>query len=379
MTPRAVIAPKGRRRGSRFAAALAVLMPTACSESSPPIVQEVEWRLQEEVGRGLFEQPGTPVLGFNALAAADDRIYLYDSQGAAPFYEIDTRSLEVRGFGAWGGGSGQITPGSPAVLSVTADRIFVHAILESKLLVFSRELTLLHELGPEHGLPSSGAFYAVHDTLGLFLRSDPYTRATSLARAYRIGGAEIARTELTLGDYAEGTALKPLRRNPLLNLGPVHADRAGRTFWAHYYSSFRAGFAADGAPLFLRSDPRDEPVPAAKVRRNGGVAVGDPENAVQGYVSLASDDRHLYALYSGERLTRERVMAARTGRGVEGLRLGEGRIVDVFEKADGSYRFSLTLPVWATHLAVDGGRIYALVRQDAPRLAVYEKPRILDP
>lgn len=354
-----------------------VLVLAACSESRPPRFQEVDWRFLREVGRELFRRPGSPVLGFNALAAGDGRVYLYDSQGTFPFYAIDAESFEVRGFGAWGRGPGEIARGFPAVLSVTDGRIFAHALLESKLLVFSEDLALLDAYGPVHGLPTPGTFYAVSDTLGVFFSSDPSTEPVSLARAYRIGAADgISRMALTFGDYAERSELKPLRRNPMLALGPVHADRGGRIFWAHYYSSLRTGFAPDGAPLFLRFDPRGVRIPDAKMRQVRGVAAGDPERAVQSYLALASDDDHLYALYSGVELTREAVMAKRAERGGADLRLGEARIVDVFDKADGSYRLSLTLPIWVTNLAVDRRRLYAITLEGAPRLLVYEKPRI---
>ena len=370
--------PAGRRRKGRLGAALAGLLFVSCSPSSEPVVREVHWTLTREIGRGLFHHPGAPALGFNALAAGGGRVYLHDSQGTFPFYAVDAASHDVRGFGAWGRGPGEVAKGPPVVLSVADGRIFAHALLESKLVVFDQDLAVIEEYALGQDVPVPGAFYALSDTLGVYTSSHPSAEAASLARVYRLDAeAHAWRTALPVGDYAGLPELEPLRRNPTLLLGPLHAD-AGRIFWAHYYSSLRAGFAAHGAPLFLRSDPREVRIPAAKVRRTRDVTAGDPEKVVQGYVSLASDDRNLYALYSGVELTRARVLAARAGRGVEDLHLGEGRIVDVFEKADGSYRFSLTLPTWAVSLAVDGDRLYVVTRQDAPRLLVYEKPGILE-
>ncbi|MGH7545971.1 MAG: hypothetical protein ACREKI_07305 [Gemmatimonadota bacterium] len=335
--------------------------------------------LTREIGRGLFVHPGATALGFNALAADGARVYLHDSQGAFPFYAVDAAAHDVRGFGAWGRGRGEIAKGLPVVLSVADGRIFAHALLESKLLVFGRDLALLEEYALGHDVPVPGAFHALSDTLGVYTSSNPTTEAASLARVYRLDArANSWKAVLPVGDYSDLPELEPLRRNPTLLLGPLHADRSGRIFWAHYYSSLRAGFAADGAPLFLRADPRHVRVPRADIRERRSVVAGDPERAAQGYLALASDDRNLYALYSGVELTRARVLAARAGRGADDLHLGEGRIVDVFEKADGSYRFSLTLPIWAASLAVDGRRLYVVTRHDAPRLLVYEKPRILD-
>lgn len=370
MTPEA--APHITRR--RFHLPLVAFALASCSPSSPATFQEVEWRLLREVGRELFHSPAAAALGFNTLAAGNGRVYVYDSQGTFPFYAVDAETFDVRGFGAWGRGPGEIERGLPVVLSITNGHVFAYAPVESKLLVFSDDLALVEEYGPGHGLPSAGAFSAIDDTLAVFFGSYPSGEPTSLAHGYRIHEGGISRVALAFGDYAALPDLEPLRRNPILGLGPVHADRDGRVFWAHYYSSLRAGFSSDGTPLFLRFDPRGVRIPDAKIHRAQGVIAGDPERAVQSYLALTSDDRNLYALYSGEKLTREAVMAQRAGRSNTDLRLGEGQVVDVFDKANGSYRFSLRLPVWATSLAADARRLYVITSQDEPRLLVYEKP-----
>jgi hypothetical protein len=344
----------------------------SCSKPAGPVYREVEWTSIREVGRGVFSRPGTPVLGFNALVPAGRGVYLYDSQGDYPFYAVDTRTYEVRGFGAWGDGPGALRTGLPVMLSAAGERIFAYAPLQGKLLVFSQDLALVREYGPAQGVPGLGTFYVVAETLAVFFGADPREPADALARLYRLGEAEIVPRPTRFGPYRDAPALEPLGRNPVLRPGPVHADSTGAVYWAHYLSSLRARFELDGTVRFLRSDPRNVPVPVAEFRESHGVVTGDPERATQSYVALATDSRYLYAVHSGVEITREQALAGGAARAE--LRLGEGQVVDVFEKSDGGYRFSLRLPVWATNLVIVRDRWYLLVLEDEPRLVVYEAP-----
>lgn len=83
---------------------VANLALVSCSEQPRTTLREVNLSFVREVGREVFNYPGTPVLGSNALALGDRRLYVYDSQGTVPFYALDLESFELRGFGAWGAG-----------------------------------------------------------------------------------------------------------------------------------------------------------------------------------------------------------------------------------------------------------------------------------
>lgn len=276
-----------------------------------------------------------------------------------------------------GGGPGEIQRGFPVILGVGDSTLFAHAPFDSKLLVFSQDLILQREENLATVLPSMGVFYAVADSLGIFVLSAPSADSTSFAQAYRIprDGAP-SRTSLTLGQYKELPQLEPFLRNPMLKVGALHTDGQGRVFWAHYYSSLRMGWSLDGTLLFIDFSPRRVEIPEAFIRERGGIEAGDPERATQSTLALTSDKHYLYALYSGEELTREKVMAHRSGVGKVDLRLGEGRMVDVFDKRDGSYRFSFELPVWTTNIAVDERYLYLLTIEGSPRLIVYAKPQM---
>lgn len=355
----------------------------ACSEAHEPSVRKVELALVGEVGRGVFNRPGP--LSFEGMAIGRRGVYVYDSQGEVPFYLVERLSFEIQGstakasfkiqgFGSWGPGPGELQRGFPVTLRVVDSLLFVHAPFESKLLVYTEELTLHREENLAQALPGIGTLYPVADTLAVFLGWDLASDSTNFAQVVRITSEGLVPTRRGLGEYQALPTLEPLRRNPMLKIGPVHVDAAGRFFWAHYYSSLRLGFSESGQLLFASSEPRRVPIPEAPVREAGGVIAGDPESAVQSYLALASDRRYLYGLYSGEVLTRDRVLAQRLGRSTEELRLGEGRLVDVFDPHGGHHRFSFELPEWAIAIAIDDEFLYLLTLEDEPQLLVYRKP-----
>src|SRR5690606_26855526 len=203
----------------------------------------------------------------------------------------------------------------------------------------------------------------------------PTYPAGESARLHRI---DADRGLLSLGRplavHGELRGFEPLHANPMLKQGPVHVDLAGRIHWANYYSSLLATFESDGRSRRIGLEPWGVVPPAAEVSMSGSVVAGEPERATQGAIALASDDRYLYRLYSGFELTRQEVMAYRAKQSQKEIPLGEAQTVDVFDRSDGSYKFSFDLPVAATNIAVDDRFLYVLTIEGLPRLLVFEKP-----
>ncbi len=70
----------------------------------------------------------------------------------------------------------------------------------------------------------------------------------------------------------------------------------------------------------------------------------------------------------------EKVVAFRTGK-LKELHLGEGKIVDVFQKKDSSYFLSFELPVFATSIYVDRDNLYITTAEATPCVMIFKKPK----
>lgn len=333
-------------------------------------VKKIELTLVNTVGKSVLKYPGSPALGYNISSIDDNYLYVFDYHGEFPFYALDKKSLELKGFGSWGQGPGEITRGLPVTIGKTKSYLFVYLPMQSKLLFFNKDHNFVKEIRVQTD-PGS-IFYLIDDTKGIYVSSIPEEGGSK-------GFAEVSRLDesgkisplFIYGEYKRYSQLNIFNKNPMLKKGPVHVDREGNIYFANYYSSLKMGYSSKGDILFIDFGQRKIEVPKAEIRKTKeGIITGDPERSIQCYLSLTSDDRYLYSLFSGEEITMEKIIAFRTGKGVE-LHLGEGKIIDIFTKKDGSYVSSFELPVFATSIAVDKDFLYVVSAEDEPCILIF--------
>lgn len=344
--------------------------------ASPKVqMRKFDLALVKSLGEGVLNYPGLPVMGYNITAIDDSYFFVYDSKGKHPFYALDKKTLQLKGFGSWGQGPGEVLMNSPAVISRTGTKFFVYLPMQRKLMIFSKkDLKFLKEIKISLEM---GALYMVSDNEGIFI--NPFSKeAQRLAERCSIDESGKVSSAFKYAEYKRISApeigLDKLKKNPFLKQGPIHVDKEGNFYFAHYYSSLIIFFSKRGDKIIFQSSPREIEIPEAEVKERGGIISGDPERSIQSYLSLTSDERYLYVLFSGEEITMEKVIAFRTGKSKE-LNLGEGKIVDVFKKEDLSYVLSFELPVLATSIAVDNENLYATTVENEPCILIFKKPK----
>jgi hypothetical protein len=362
-----------------------LLLFYSCSDDSnslKPHFRKISLTLSQTTGQEVLKYPGLPMMGYNTMIIDNDNnhLYFYDSQGEFPFYALDLGTLKLQGFGTWGGGPGELQRGVPVVISFIKSELIIYLPLEMRILIFTNNLEFKKETGAQNVFQPMSNFYLISDTLGVYISTFSRADALSFAQAYRVNltgeFSEFSQTSIRYGEYEKNPPLMPLKYNPMLKLGPIHRDREGKIYWAHYYSSLRMGFSVEGEPIFITFEPRKVQIPEAKIKDTGDVITGDPEKSTQSYLSLTSDDNYLYALYSGEELAQDKIIAYRTGKSNVEIHLGEGKTVDVFNKQNGFYQFSFELPVWATNIAVNEHSLFVTTIEDKPALLIFNKPEI---
>lgn len=344
------------------------------TNTTEPFVKKIDLALTHTIGEGILNCPGSEVMGHNTLTIDDDFLYLYDSKGKFPFYALDLKTLKLEGFGSWGKGPGEVSMGLPVIMSQTKENLFIYLPMEMRVLVFKKEdLKLLHDMKLSK-FQMFSAFYMIESQLGIYIDMGLATKVNNFAQAYQFDPAKniLKETSTNYGEYNKYTQLIAFKDNPMLKKGPIHKDSEGNIYLANYYSSLIMGFTKEGRSIFFGFDPRSIQIPKTEIKKMGEIVAGDPERCTQSYLSLTSDEKNLYALFSGEEITTEKVLAYRMGKGKVELHLGEGRIVDVFNKKDGKYQYSFELPVLATGIAVKGNSLYVTTIDGEPRLLIFK-------
>ncbi len=103
------------------------------------VVKDVKLSLFSKIGKNVFNHPGTPVHGYNVLTSDESAVYIYDSKGKLPFYCLDLKTLNLKGFGAWGEGPAEIPMGFPVIISQSKGNLFVYPPFELRILAFKKE------------------------------------------------------------------------------------------------------------------------------------------------------------------------------------------------------------------------------------------------
>lgn len=342
--------------------------------SSEIKLKRIEMNLLGKVGEGILNFPGSQMMGYNISAIDDDYFYLYDSKGNFPFYAIDKKSLKMKGFGKWGQGPGELGRGSFIYLSSGKSDIFVFIPFLNKILIFDKKNLEFKREVRVTNIETGSSIYMIENKDLIYMSFFSEKDNSLMRRGIMEEDGKVDFLPIYYGEYKKFPKIKTLKDNPMLKRGPIHIDREGNIYFAHYYSSLRMGFSPKGDKIFFDFSPRNIEIPKAEIKNAGGVITGDPERCIQSYLSLFSDEKYLYALFSGEEITMEKIIAFKTGKQKE-LHLGEGKILDVFIKKDGSYLFSFELPFFANSIAVDKNNFYFTSIEDEPSVLIYKKPK----
>ncbi len=338
------------------------------------VERKVVLALSGTIGKGSLNNPGPEMMGWNSICIDKKNLYLYDSKGKFPFYAMDLYRMELIGFGSWGSGPGEINMGLPIIMSQSEKYLFVYIPFEMRLLIYDKkEFKIKDEIKiPEFQVGSP--FYMVNDDFGIYVDMGLEKISDAFAISYRLEGKKFKKTRLKFAPYyILPTQFGIFKKNQTLKKGVFHIDSDGNIYFASYLSSLIMGFNFEKVgmmKMYIKDEPRKIPLPNVQIEKKGGIVTADPEKFTQCYLSLTSDDKNLYALFSGEKMSLEKIMAYRMGK-EERIHLGEGKIVDVFEKKTGKYLFSFELPIFAVGIAINREKLYLVTIENEPAILVY--------
>lgn len=297
---------------------------------------ELKPKAQAVAGRVWKDHSFEKSLALDSAALADPRIVRVDDAGN--IYVLDWADFKVKMFApdgkllkAFGDGKspegGDGTPGSfinPTAFSVkSGGELWICDPLQ-------RKITHFNPGGAAQAVKPQGEAYRVAAVGDMLVTMSP-PGGESLFKVYNLSGESLASFGKIIEDQSDnGIALD----------GNIIGDVESRGFvYGGKYMGVMAGYGVDGAQRFVVQTIDAPPPP--KVLDVGGKRKIKP-NGTRAILSMSIAGDKLYVLSGGS-----------AGGAAES-------VMDVYDKRDGSYQFSLKLPVACKEAVVRSGYVYTL-------------------
>ncbi len=174
---------------------------------------------------------------------------------------------------------------------------------------------------------------------------------------------------IPFGKYEEIPELENCRNNFLLKQGPICTDNKGNVFIGFQFSSLIVGFDDKGINFFKTLEPENIPIPQV-VTKTGVYKAPDVGKHPEVNVSLAVDEKYVYAVYSGTKLTLLNFVFTLD-------ELFQGEVVRVYDKKTSEYLWSFKLPYPVRDFKVTEDSIFLLSVDPEVALIKYKKPKEL--
>lgn len=307
------------------------------------------------------------------MSPTDTALYLVDwSLNGLHKYSPRTGTLSS-GTGI-GQGPGEIRDESAYFLAPSNDgRIWLHDRQQGRITIFDATLNPLEEItisGSMRSLPIRDSVLVTVPRVGERV-VDVRTIESSQARI------EGTRSDATKRAYLVSASqdFAPVGKNYALRYGPA----------ASCENSVVVGFEFGSPLLQAKTDtirvlepPTSVPFPVQSDLPEGQARLPSWFNP-KGTLDVACDDSHVYALFSGKRVSRSNVRTldlsgrlTSTKRAELSARIERSRHLHVYDQRDGAFVYGIKLPVSARKIAVSDKYLYILRhRPDAPHILQY--------
>ena len=249
--------------------------------------------------------------------------------GEGNLYVVDSRDHRVKKFSSAGEplmvfGAEDLQNPSDVALAPGGE-VWVVDPNPRKILVFSAGGTVARRISFDRLV-----WRLVLDNRGGFVATLPSGASTLFQRYSRTGGAE----------HQFGTLFPPDLQNALTLDGWMVGSGGGGFIYVFAHEGLLASYSPEGALRYLRATIEAPPLPQIKVDAAGGQTFGPEAPRVTISGSLSGPD--LYVLATGP---------------------GQRRVLDVYDAASGSYRYSLEPPdPESRYVTISPGRLYSASR-----------------
>ena len=325
---------------------------------------DVSWKEDWRINKNL----NYPV----SLYINNDKIFIFDMKAKdKPILVFDTTGHYLTSFGKWGKGPGELSSQGSFIVGFLYSNIVVLGQTERKLVFynlntfdFEREINIA-----EYGLPLNIAFYKNKMFLikGNF---DPW-----FIEVFEINNdlnIKKLKSNNRWGYYDKIPELNVATKNYLLKQGKIIIDNEGNLFYSFEKSSMVIGFTKSGQILFKTLQPSNIELPDY-ISETPGRLMSPPINYYpETNIAIGVDKKYLYTVFSGFKLGK--VISKRL---LKDLPLGQGKILNVFDKINGNYKFSIKLPFLIERIFLTDNALYVLSLSPEIALVKFFKPEEL--
>lgn len=272
----------------------------------------------------------------------------------------DLKNKQVIATRRGGRGPGELSQnGLKYISKMGKDSIWVWDVGQRKGMIFDNKLNYLTDVVAEdHGV---GSALIVNDTTVIAKKVFDGDNVVALYpfKGNRIGDKALLR--IKSGDFK---SLLPITENPLLNQGPIFADRDA-AYMGFYFGSTVLAISAEGKVDTL-STPYNLPFPI--VDYDKGYAAPDHGKSPEATLDISTDGQHIYILFSGKKFEGgpfRQLANVITGKLAEEIEKSDNtKEVLVIDKKSKKYIGSLNLPVMSKRIFVHGNSLYTLSYRD---------------
>ncbi|GAA5521051.1 hypothetical protein LQ318_04855 [Aliifodinibius salicampi] len=268
----------------------------------------------------------------------------------------DIKNKQVIATRRGGRGPGELSQnGLKYISKMGKDSIWVWDEGQQKGMIFDDKLNYLTDVvAKDHGI---GTALIVNDTTVIAKKAFDGDNVVALypLEGNRIGGKALF--SINSGDFK---SLLPITENPLLNQGPMFADRDA-AYMGFYFGSTVLALSAEGKVDTI-STPYNLPFPI--VDYDKGYMAPDHGKSPEATLDISTDDDHIYILFSGKKFDVgpfRQLVNGITGKLAEEIEKSDNtREVLVIDKKSKKYIGSLDLPVMSKRIFVHGNSLYTL-------------------
>jgi len=344
---------------------LVLILIMGCGSEEPA---PRDWPIRS--GDDVLEHVDTvPDLGHpqDFIVLGDTTMYLVDwAINGLHRYDLQSDSLsEGTGFGQ---GPGEINEEANYLLASLSDRnIWLHDHGNRRITVYDRNLQPLNQT------PISGALRSmpVNDSLFATIPSDG--KVLGDLRSYRPDLGRIEATDTTLALWSYPTSnheqFQEAQRNLAVQYGPMTAC-GGEVVTAFDYASYIVRIDTEGIQVVSGTPEQIEFPIEPDLPDEPWIRMPDWFNP-RGTLDVACNNDFIYALFSGESVSRSRVRTLELSGRLTAAKRAELRAqveqsdrLHVYDRNDGAFLYEVQLPVKARQVAATEDHLYLLVHKE---------------
>jgi len=298
----------------------------------------------------------------------NNNIFIIDYNNIKPVVIFNTKGKFIGYMGKWGHGPGEIQKGNNEITFAgkIKNELFLYSSMERKCIAFNiNNFKFIRYLN----LSKINSFKIIIKNYKLIALNNSFN--PFLIHTFTLDQKfNIKKSNNYWGSFSQIPESENCAKNFFLNQGELCTDKQGNIYFASHFSSLVLSFSSSGDLLFKTLKPFSISLPnyMGKDELSSPPLNKYPYN----YVSIATDNKYLYAIYSGFIFKNVNLSAF----DMYNITFDHGNIMVVFDKHNGKIIAQIKLPLKVKTIQVTDNSFYFLTTDKKIALLKYKKDKI---